>query len=90
MLYGIALDLGLDPDYELFAGQVDIDEVFVALPALERWRGFVIAHYDRGRISATVTADGDGDSDRQSPDGSLDTGHAVEIGGMARPSSREG
>ena len=45
VLYELALDLGCDPDYELFAGQIDIEEVFAALPALERWRRFVETHY---------------------------------------------
>jgi hypothetical protein len=45
ILYEIALDLGLDPEYELFAWPVDADEVFAALPRLERWRGFVKTHY---------------------------------------------
>jgi hypothetical protein len=79
VLYEIALDLGLEPDYELFAGPVDADEVFATLPALDRWRGFVETHYGRGPISTTVATD-DGDSDRQSAGKSLDTGHAVEIG----------
>ena len=45
VLYEIALDLGCDPDYELFAGSIDTDEVFAALPTLKRWRGFIEAHY---------------------------------------------
>jgi hypothetical protein len=45
VLYEIAHDLGLDFDYELFAGVVDVEEVFAALPALERWRGFIKTHY---------------------------------------------
>jgi hypothetical protein len=45
VLYEIALDLGCDPEYELFAWPLDIDEVFAALPALGRWREFFEAHY---------------------------------------------
>lgn len=44
ILYELALDLDLDPEYELFAGPVDADEVFAALPELQRWRGFVESH----------------------------------------------
>ena len=35
VFYEITLDLGLDPDYELFAGWIDIDEVSAALPVLD-------------------------------------------------------
>jgi hypothetical protein len=46
VLYQAALDLGLDPEYDLFATPVDVDAVFAALPDLDRWRGFILAHYD--------------------------------------------
>ena len=45
VLYQLALDLGLDPDYELFANPVDFDAVIDALPRLERWRHWFITHY---------------------------------------------
>ena len=44
ILYELALALDLDPEYELFAGPVDADEVFAALPELRRWRGFIESH----------------------------------------------
>ena len=58
ILYEIALDLGCDPDYELFAGLVDVDEVFAALPALERWRGFIETHYGLADIADESPATG--------------------------------
>jgi hypothetical protein len=45
VLYQAALDLGLDPEYNLFATPVDVDAVFAALPDLNRWRGFIVDQY---------------------------------------------
>jgi hypothetical protein len=56
VLYEIALELGPDPDYELFAGSVDVDEVFATLPALERWRGFIESHYGLADIEQPTSA----------------------------------
>ncbi|MGN8218529.1 plasmid replication protein RepH [Halococcus morrhuae DSM 1307] len=82
ILYETTLNLGLDPKYELFAGQVDIDEVFVTLPRLSRWRGFFESHYGCGAASAIA----DSSDDRQSTDGSTHTSHSVEVG--AHPAGR--
>ena len=65
--------------HELFAGQVDIDEVFAALPALDRWRGFVETHYgfDAKAIAAPEsTASTSGNTASQIPGAAS----AVEIG----------
>ena len=75
VLYEIALDLGLDPDYELFAGSVDADEVFTTLPALERWRGFIESHCGLTDIEPPASALG-GDVIKDGPDASS----SVEIG----------
>ena len=55
VLYGITLDLGLGPEYELFAGPVDVDEVFATLPVLERWRGFIELLRTRRHRAASVS-----------------------------------
>jgi hypothetical protein len=80
VLYEIALALGLNPDYELFAGPVDSDEVFAALPGLERWRGFVKTHYGLVDIENPQPAT---DEDAEAPS-------VVEIGctPMARASKQ--
>lgn len=75
VLYEIALDLGLDPDYELFAGPVNADEVFAALPALEPWRGFIESHYGLADIEQPTSAP-DGDVIEDCPDAPS----SVEIG----------
>ncbi|WP_435078673.1 plasmid replication protein RepH [Halococcus sp. AFM35] len=67
ILYEIALDLGCDPEYELFAGFVDVDEVFATLPALERWRGFIESHYGLVDIEHSASAP-DGDVMEDGPD----------------------
>jgi hypothetical protein len=84
-LYRIVLGLDCDHDDDLFTWPIEIDEVFAALPRLDRWRGFFEAHYGLGPASATTATDGD--SDRQSAGGPLDTSHAVEIG--AHPAERD-
>jgi hypothetical protein len=86
VLYEIALDLGLAPDYELFAGQVDIDEVFAALPALNRWRGFVTAHYgfDTNAIAAPESTASTSESTASQTSGTI---VAVEIG--SSPANRQ-
>lgn len=90
ILYRIALDLDLDSEYELFAGQVDIEDVFAALPALDRWRGFLEAHYGLGSASTTAAnADNETDGDRRSTSGTLDTSHTVEIGAFPVNCGRE-
>ncbi|GAA0471530.1 plasmid replication protein RepH [Halococcus dombrowskii] len=75
--YEIATELDIDPDYELFATPVDRDEVFAALPALDRWRGFILAHSDAGdTIPAPATTS---DTAEHTKTHSLDS-TAVEIG----------
>ena len=74
VLYQAALDLGLDPEYDLFATPVDVDDVFEALPALDRWRGFILSHYDPGGSDRPL------DRARHSPDALPTPDHTVEIG----------
>ena len=65
VLYQLALDLGLDPAYELFANPIDIEDVFDALPRLERWRHWFTTHYglvDLGSDTATESGDLDAES----------------------------
>ena len=45
VLYQVAIDLGLEHEYELFESPVSVDEVFDALPRLERWRYWFCLHY---------------------------------------------
>lgn len=52
VLYQIALDLELDPGYELFESPIDIDAVIDALPRLDRWRHWLKQHYDLVDIEA--------------------------------------
>ncbi|WP_049998721.1 hypothetical protein [Halococcus sediminicola] len=77
VLYEIALDLGLDPEYELFAGSVDVDEVFAALPRLERWRGFIESHYGYGFGDVEHPAT---DADEDAVEDGLAALRPVEIG----------
>jgi hypothetical protein len=74
VLYQAALDLGLDPEYELFAAPVDLDAVFAALPDLDRWREFISDHYGLDRFDRTLNRM------RYSPDTPTTPDHAVEIG----------
>ncbi|HET7323737.1 MAG TPA: plasmid replication protein RepH [Halococcus sp.] len=61
VLYQIVLDLDLDHDYNLFAGPVDSEAVFDALPMLDRWRGVFEMHYGLGLERRTIRdADTDG------------------------------
>lgn len=83
VLYDIALGLGLNPEYELFAGPVDIDKVFAALPALEQWRGFIETHYGLTDIEDRPPID----TGRLSAEAEIDAEDAVEIGSC--PPSRE-
>ncbi|WP_435078445.1 hypothetical protein [Halococcus sp. AFM35] len=83
VLYEIALDLGLDPDYELFAWPVDADEVFAALPRLERWRGFVKTHYGLADVEHPALTPND-DTIEDGPDAPS----SVEIG--CGPAARSG
>ena len=75
ILYEISLDLGCDPEYELFAGSIDADEVFTTLPALKRWRGFIESHYGLADIKQPASAP-DGDVIEDNPDAPS----SVEIG----------
>jgi DNA-binding transcriptional ArsR family regulator len=75
ILYEIALDLGCDPEYELFAGSIDVDEVFATLPALERWRGFIESHYGLVDVEQPMSSP-DGDVIEDGPDAFS----SVEIG----------
>lgn len=74
VLYQVALDLDLDPEYDLFATPVDIEDVCNALPRLDRWRGFILGHYGVDPSDETP------DQVRYSPDTPLKPGHAAEIG----------
>jgi hypothetical protein len=67
ILYELALDLDLDPEYELFAGPVDADEVFAALPELRRWRGFIESHCGLADVE-TDSTDNQAVSIGQQPD----------------------
>jgi hypothetical protein len=75
VLYDVVLALGCDPEYELFAGSVDVDEVFATLPALERWRGFIESHYGLVDVEQPASAP-EGDVIEDGPDALS----SVEIG----------
>ncbi|GAA0462875.1 plasmid replication protein RepH (plasmid) [Halococcus dombrowskii] len=75
VLYDIVLALGCDPEYELFAGSVDVDEVFATLPALEWWHGFIESHYGLVDVEQPASTP-DGDAIVDGPDALS----SVEIG----------
>ena len=45
VLYQAALDLDLNPEYELFESPISINEVFDALPQLDHWQHWFRIHY---------------------------------------------
>lgn len=75
ILYRIALDLNLDYTHDLFATPVVIDDVFDALPALDRWRGVIVEHYGLDIAGSSI-------ADPTPSDVSADSvsQHSVEIG----------
>ncbi len=75
--YGIATELDLDPDYELFAGPADREAVFTTLPALDRWRSVILAHCD---VDTDATATLENATHRNTHTGTQDPVAAVEIG----------
>ncbi|EMA51729.1 hypothetical protein [Halococcus salifodinae] len=89
-IYRIVCALDCDYDDELFTQPIDVDEVFATLPRLDRWRGFIEAHYGRGAASPIAETDSDSNSDRQSADGPIDTNRTVEIGARPETNSPNG
>jgi len=75
-VYQIVLTLDCNYDDELFTWPIDIDEVFATLPQLDRWRGFIEAHYSHGAASADTDSNADRESTHEPPAGY----RSVEIG----------